>query len=424
MRSASACCVAVLLVGCLEVFHRPCLAWVSGNTASTPTTRRSTVKLQETVVWSIDSETENNKDSTTTSSSSNSIQDTHTNDKTDSLFDEFAAFLEAKQKEIIATIEQEDGSGQQFSQDAWGRFVDPSKAAGGITRVIQGGNVIEKGACSLTIIKDGVLSAERAAAIRSRQSADVQSGDSYKAAALSIVFHSRSPMVPTFRSDVRVFSVEPAAGRKRLSLLRRLNPFRWGKNKSRSESAWFGGGADLTPYYLIEDDVRSFHAYYKDLCDQFSGTSTNDSVPASAFSYETMKKCCDDYFFLPARSEHRGTGGIFFDDMDATQDSMQFVKGVADAWMPSWLPIVQERRNMAYTDKQRQWQLLRRGRYLEFNLLYDRGVKFGLANANPRVEGVMVSAPPLIAWEYNHKLEEGSEEAKLMQVLKEPVEWV
>lgn len=152
---------------------------------------------------------------------------------------------------------------------------------------------------------------------------------------------------------------------------------------------------------------------YRDLC----------ADNPKEFSYKALKAHCDEYFYLPARSEHRGTGGIFFDDMEASPDSMEFFKGVANSWLPSWLPIVEKRRRMKFTEKQKEWQLLRRGRYLEFNLLYDRGVKFGLANANPRVEGVMVSAPPLIAWEYNHKIDEGSEEERLMKILKEPKEW-
>lgn len=137
-----------------------------------------------------------------------------------------------------------------------------------------------------------------------------------------------------------------------------------------------------------------------------------------------MKQNCDAYFYLPARSEHRGTGGIFFDDVPATLNTLNFVKDVAKGWMPSWLPIVQSNKDKKYTHKQKQWQCLRRGRYLEFNLLYDRGVKFGLANANPRVEGVMVSAPPMIAYEYNHVVEEGSEEERLVNVLKKPKDWV
>lgn len=138
-----------------------------------------------------------------------------------------------------------------------------------------------------------------------------------------------------------------------------------------------------------------------------------------------MKKCCDDYFFLPARSEHRGTGGIFFDDMEADQKGVvEFVQAVANAWMPSWLPIVAKRQPLEYSPEQKHWQKLRRGRYLEFNLLYDRGVKFGLQSPNPRVEGVMVSAPPEIAFDYNHVVENDSPEGQLTKILKKPINWV
>ena len=174
----------------------------------------------------------------------------------------------------------------------------------------------------------------------------------------------------------------------------------------------------MTPYYLFDTDIAFFHNQYKSLCDAYFPTS-------SEFSYTSMKQACDEYFYLPARQEHRGTGGIFFDDM-CPQDlpnAKDFVCQLALTFMPSWLPIVQQRRNTPFHDKHKQWQLLRRGRYLEFNLLYDRGVKFGLANANPRVEGVMVSAPPVIAWEYNHRVEEGSEEDRLMKILKQPISW-
>ena len=164
------------------------------------------------------------------------------------------------------------------------------------------------------------------------------------------------------------------------------------------------------------EDIRSFHQMYSNLC-------SKHLQEHPSFSYASMKQACDDYFFLPARQEHRGTGGIFFDDLPVDEDSMEFVKGVVTTWMPSWLPIAALHRADSFTDDQKQWQLLRRGRYLEFNLLYDRGVKFGLANANPRVEGVMVSAPPMIAFEYNHKVEENSAEAALLKVLKEPKDW-
>jgi coproporphyrinogen III oxidase len=284
------------------------------------------------------------------------------------IFFDFVDFLKKTQREIIEKIEEMDGSGVSFTNDTWGVFQegnDEERLSGGITRVFQGGNVIEKGACSLTLIRRGILTAERAAAIRSRQDLDIKAGDVYSAAALSIVLHSRSPSVPTFRSDVRVFFVQ----------------------SDTDTMAWFGGGADLTPYYLFDEDATFFHNMYRDVCEN----------NPKEFSYQNLKELCDDYFYLPARAEHRGTGGIFFDDMEATPENYDFVKDVANAWMPSWLPIVEKRRDTPFTEKQKQWQLLRRGRYLEFNLLYDRGVKFGLANTNPRVEGVMVSAPPLVS---------------------------
>lgn len=311
-------------------------------------------------------------------------------------FDDFATFLKEKQDEIITELEQMEGDAK-FSLDPWGCFLtdEDENRSGGLTRVLQGGEVIEKGACSFTLIRGGVLSAERAKTISARQ-ADVlvQAGDAYAAAALSMVLHSKSPMIPTFRSDVRVFWVQSANGQ---------------------EKAWFGGGADLTPYYLDEKDIGSFHQMYSELCSKH--------LQHPSFSYASMKQACDDYFFLPARQEHRGTGGIFFDDLPVDDETLTFVKGVVTTWMPSWLPIVARHRAESFSEQQKQWQLLRRGRYLEFNLLYDRGVKFGLANANPRVEGVMVSAPPMIAFEYNHKVEENSAEAALLKVLKEPKDW-
>ena len=358
------------------------------------------------------------------------------------LFDNFCTFLIQQQSEIIGQLEEmEASSGAKFTKDCWGKFETNGTAttnttttttapesstlsplaSGGITRVLQGGDVIEKGACSLTIIERGTLSRERAAAIQSRQHINSNSdsdsdndknkvcneGDVYSAAALSIVLHSRSPLIPTFRSDVRIFVVTSAAA---------VDTDTTTKTKN-TVSAWFGGGADLTPYYLNDDDITQFHTAYQTL-------ANSHDLGDDEYTYNHMKKACDDYFYLPARSEHRGSGGIFFDDLMASPESLAFVKGVAKAWMPSWKPIVDKHRNAAYTEQQRQWQLLRRGRYLEFNLLYDRGVKFGLATANPRVEGVMVSAPPLIAWEYNHVIKPDSPEAKLMDVLRTPRTWV
>eukprot|EP00984_Skeletonema_dohrnii_P015686 scaffold6822_cov121-Skeletonema_dohrnii-CCMP3373.AAC.6 len=326
------------------------------------------------------------------------------------IFEEFTKFLINHQTDMISKIEQADGSENAFSRDGWGAFANDNDSdeeqqtkSGGITRVIQGGNVVEKGACSLTVIRNGVLTADRAATIQGRQKQQegdlvVQEGDIYSAAALSVVLHTRNPFVPTFRSDVRIFLVKSAS--------------------DDSAVAWFGGGSDLTPYYLIDEDISKFHKDLKQMCDSHFPEDNEYNL-----SHAQMKQLCDEYFYLPARSEHRGTGGIFFDDLSATKATLSFVEDVATGWMPSWLPIVEKNGSKEFTEEQKHWQCLRRGRYLEFNLLYDRGVKFGLANANPRVEGVMVSAPPKIAFDYNHVPAEGSEEERLLKILKEPKDW-
>lgn len=323
------------------------------------------------------------------------------------VFEDFAQFLISQQLSIISEIEEADGKGT-FTNDRWGCFddgaSDDGNTSGGKTRVIERGDVVEKGACSLTIIRNGKLTEERAKTIQGRQEHTdagftIDAGDEYCAAALSIVLHTRNPWVPTFRSDVRIFLVKSKDGCQ--------------------SSAWFGGGSDLTPYYLNDEDVAGFHAHLKE-------TVEKSFPPGNEYnlSHAQMKESCDDYFYLPARSEHRGTGGIFFDDLPATRSTLEFVRDVAQGWMPSWLPIVRKHASREYSDEQKHWQCLRRGRYLEFNLLYDRGVKFGLANANPRVEGVMVSASPQIAFDYNHVPKPGSEEERLVRVLKQPKDWV
>lgn len=272
----------------------------------------------------------------------------------DDIFDSFAEFLTDAQTEIIAAIEAHESNADkvQFCSDAW---TNDETSSRGLTRVIQPTKnedcFIEKGAVSTTFLENGILSAERAKAIQGRRAKQVKSGegdsftpaegDTYKAAALSLVLHTRSPMVPTFRSDVRIFVV---------------------RSKETGQSlAWFGGGADLTPYYLYDEDIREFHERYRNLC--------NDHFEDNGKTYHDMKQMCDNYFYIPARKEHRGTGGIFWDDMIATSKTYAFTKAVANEWMPSWLGIVSKRNSLPYNDQQRQWQLLRRGRYLEFNLL-------------------------------------------------------
>ncbi|CAM6039535.1 unnamed protein product [Sphagnum compactum] len=307
----------------------------------------------------------------------------------------FEAFLLNAQSSICEEAAAADGSGKVFVFDKWQRGEDAANGYG-ITRVMEGGDLLEKAAVNVSIVR-GHLSESRAKSMSGRGQA-VEVGARYFAGALSLVFHPCNPFVPTFRSDIRYFKVDGGHG-------------------------WFGGGADLTPCYLFEDDVREFHTFYKEVCDKYE----------SGF-YDKCKMACDAYFYIPARKEHRGTGGIFFDDLETfsdyevnglckpqRDDVFSFVRELAEGFMPSYLPIAKRRHVMDYGERERQWQLLRRGRYLEFNLLYDRGVKFGLDGG--RIESIMVSAPPLVAWKYNVVPEAGTDENKLLQVLQEPQTW-
>lgn len=259
----------------------------------------------------------------------------------------------------------------------------------GVALVLEDGAVWEKGCVSVTVIDDSVLSKARAEAISGRTGIEgIVEGARYSAAALSFVLHSRSPLVPTLRGDVRWFCV--------------------------GEHEWYGGGLDLTPSYLFEEDCAHFHASLKSLCEAHGG---------GAQSYAAMKRTCDEYFFLPARAEHRGIGGIFYDDLSeqwAPSFSLELLDAALDPQGP-YMPLVRRRQALAYTDAQRQWQLLRRGRYVEFNLLYDRGVRFGLSPES--VERVLVSSPPLIMWRFRAEPEPGTPEAEMMAVLRQPCEW-
>lgn len=303
-------------------------------------------------------------------------------------FDAFEAYVLQLQNSIIAQTEELDG-GKLFVRDRWQRDTTNADAGYGITSVLEDGHLLEKGAANISIIK-GTLSAQRAQAMssRGRGAIDPAGGQPYAAAAMSLVFHAAHPMVPTLRADVRLFQV---AGQ-----------------------SWFGGGCDLTPSYLFTEDAEAFHSYWAQVCGKYSPNA-----------YQEFKEWCDRYFYIPARKEHRGIGGLFFDDLsseEAGYDVESFVREVGDGILPSWRDIAQRRRSMAFTQEQRDWQLLRRGRYLEFNLLYDRGVKFGLDGG--RVESIMVSAPPLIRWRYNVSPEPGTPEDNLIQVLRSPRAWV
>jgi coproporphyrinogen III oxidase len=260
----------------------------------------------------------------------------------------------------------------------------------GVALVLEGGAVWEKGCVSITLIDDAVLSAPRAAAISGRTGVDgVVEGARYSAAALSFVLHARSPLVPTLRGDARWFKV--------------------------GAHEWYGGGLDLTPSYLFDDDAAHFHAALKALCARAGGGDA---------SHAAMKAACDAYFYLPARQEHRGVGGVFYDDLAepwAAPFSLALLDAALDPAGP-YMPLVARRQAAPVSEAQRQWQLLRRGRYVEFNLLYDRGVRFGLSPES--IERVLVSSPPMVAWAFRAEPEPGTEEARTMAVLRAPREWV
>lgn len=297
------------------------------------------------------------------------------------------------QTEFCAALEAEEKSGAKFLVDRWNRH-DPS-SGGGITCVLQNGETFEKAGVNITVM-NAPLSKPLQAQMRSRGKDLPEDKEfTFFAAGVSSVIHPKNPHIPTIHFNYRYFEMSDQDGGNR----------HW----------WFGGGTDLTPYYLNEEDVKHFHGTLKKTCDKHNATY-----------YEKWKKWCDDYFYVKFRGERRGVGGIFFDDLEAEKqdDVFGFVKDCAESVIPSYIPIVSKHKNDPVTDEERRWQLLRRGRYVEFNLVYDRGTKFGFATPNARIESILMSLPLLAQWEYMHIPEPGSREAELTEVLREPREWV
>jgi coproporphyrinogen III oxidase len=220
---------------------------------------------------------------------------------------------------------------------------------------------------------------------------------SFFACGLSLVIHPKNPMVPTVHANWRYFELY--------------------KDDGSLADAWFGGGQDLTPYYLFEEDATHFHRTCKTACDKHN-----------ASFYSKYKEACDRYFWNAHRDEARGVGGLFFDYLKQTDEQSleqwyDFVTEVGNSFITAYVPIVEKRKNLSYTDEQREWQEIRRGRYVEFNLVHDKGTLFGL-RTNGRIESILMSLPPHVQWQYNHSPEAGSEEDNLLQILKEPREWV
>jgi len=286
------------------------------------------------------------------------------------------------QDSICGRLEALDGEGR-FREDRWSY---ESGDGGGITRVIADGAVFEKGGVNLSAV-EGPLSPKIA------QRLEVQPQDFF-ATGISLVLHPASPRVPTVHMNLRY-----------LEMLGELRP---GQRR-----AWFGGGADMTPYYLREEDAVHFHRSFRTALDRHD--------PAH---YPRFKRWCDEYFHLPHRDEARGVGGIFFDYLDGNPDDVfAMVRDVGAAFLPAYVPVVERRVGEPWSDAQRRWQLVRRGRYVEFNLVHDRGTLFGLETGG-RTESILMSLPPLVRWDYDARPAPGSEESRLLEVLRRPVDWL
>jgi coproporphyrinogen III oxidase len=293
--------------------------------------------------------------------------------KVESLKPRMVAFIQQLQDEICGALEQLDGQGR-FREDSWER----PGGGGGRSRVLEDGAVLEKAGVNTSVVF-GELEEAFARKLQGQ-------GRQFWAGGLSLVLHPRSPHVPTVHANYRFIH--------------------------QGDKAWFGGGADLTPYYLYEEDAEHFHRTLKAACDKHD--------PAY---YPGFKATCDKYFYLRHREETRGVGGIFFEDLGGDLDrEFEFVKDAGRSFVPSYLPIAERRKATPVTEAQRFWQEVRRGRYVEFNLVYDRGTIFGLETRG-RTESILMSLPPQVRWRYEHHPVAGTHEAKLVDVLRSPRDW-
>jgi coproporphyrinogen III oxidase len=292
------------------------------------------------------------------------------------------AWLTGLQQRITQAIEQADGAAQ-FGRDRWTR----AEGGGGESRVLKDGALIEQGGVNFSEVSGAKLPAS---ATHDRPGL---AGAPFTAMGVSLVLHPRNPHVPTTHMNLRFLIAEPAG-----------QPAAW----------WFGGGFDLTPYYPVHEDVLHWHRVAREAC--------ADSAPGT---YERYKYWCDRYFFLPHRGETRGVGGLFFDDLrePGFDASYAFARRVGDAFLPAWLPIAERRRNTPYGERERHFQLYRRGRYVEFNLIHDRGTSFGLQSGG-RTESILMSLPPHVRWGYDWKPEPGSEEARLTEYYLTDRDWL
>ena len=298
--------------------------------------------------------------------------------------------LQARLVEVIEALE--GGSGEHFRADPWHKDAEQPLGGNGLTCIIEGGRVFERGGVAFSHVSGAALPASATA------KRPELAGCSFEAMGVSLVLHPENPYCPTAHMNVRAL-IAGKSGEQRVG--------------------WFGGGMDLTPYYPFADDIRHFHGICKQALAPFG-----DGVHAR------YKQWCDEYFFLKHRNEPRGVGGIFFDDLneggaggeDPFERSFALTRAVGDSFSEAYLPIIEQRRNTPYSEHERDFQAYRRGRYVEFNLVWDRGTLFGLQSGG-RTESILMSLPPVVKWRYDWKPEAGSPEARLYEMLP-PRDWV
>jgi coproporphyrinogen III oxidase len=291
-------------------------------------------------------------------------------------------YLQQLQARICEELSAIDGSAG-FETETW----DRPEGGGGITRVLSDGAVFEKGGVNFSYVEGGKMPGS------ATQHRPELAGRSFKAMGVSLVMHPVNPYVPTSHANVRCFVAE---------------------KPGEDPVWWMGGGFDLTPYYGNKEDVIHWHRTAKAACDPFG-----EDV------YDRYKQWCDEYFFLPHRNEPRGVGGLFYDDLNdwGFENTFGFMQSVGNAYLDAYVPIVHNNKDRSYGQRERDWQLYRRGRYVEFNLVFDRGTLFGL-QSNGRTEAILMSLPPLVRWEYGLTPDAGTPEAELLDVYLKPTDWL
>jgi len=288
------------------------------------------------------------------------------------------------QSRIVAAMEAQDGG--RFITDAWTREPGGKLEGEGLSRLIEGGALLERGGCSFSHVKGKVLPPS------ATQHRPELAGAPFEAMGVSLVFHPVNPHVPTVHMNVRMLAAMP---------------------EGREPVTWFGGGMDLTPYYGVEEDATHFHRVNRDAL-----------APFGDDKYPRFKQWCDEYFFLKHRNEPRGIGGVFYDDFSegGFDTSFAMTRAVGDAFLRAYLPIVERRKATPYGERERDFQAYRRGRYVEFNLVFDRGTLFGLQSGG-RTESILMSMPPIVKWRYNWQPEPGTPEARLYSDFLRPRDW-